>query len=850
MEYIVYITDECRSEAKSHDCTDALEKAARDVECNQSISNFDPFPTPYFVKKKFGSKQGRLVAAQEIINISGIEYSVIKFLSVLIRGDREYDDFQCKAIDNGDKFLRRVKPEELRKFVEEKIVKDPPPKKKPLSEEENSFLFSSNTTYSLENEALIYESDDWIKAINGKSYTNYFSPICDAVSDLANGMNADKHCIDIKSLSGHNIVFFADREKNYIFLIGLYSIEENIDEIVEQWKKRQETTEVARLARRSYPQYLIADPDLWFDIEKDSQSNFALSGEEITVLKSTTEQKPFPLFINGRAGSGKSTILQYVFAEYFFRYLSYSDAMSPPAYFTYNSELLKQAKKFIFSLLKTNSNFAAQQKNEIDDDDLKQKLDESFHELRKYLLSIVDDDNHFLQNNYVNYSMFIELWHDKFNTDKIAQKEYPADISWHVIRTYIKGISPDDYLEPEEYIGLEEDQKTVSLELYKKIYETVWKWYKELKDDKKLWDDQDLVRHVIEIELVTPRFSGIFCDESQDFTRIEMEVIYRLSIFSDRDIPLHYVSRIPFVFAGDELQTLNPTGFRWDAITALFTEKFILSVYPDSARTPKLNFKELKNNYRSTQNIVNFCNALQLFRANRFNIPNLLPQVPWENTEGPGIARFQPKSAIFWEGIKQKTDTVFIIPCNEGDEIEWIRDDPELSTNIPFSDGKTPDYTVLSANSAKGLEFARVAVWKFGGKFGLDKLINQAENEDWAQLLPLQYHINKTYVAVSRAKSKLYILDDDTGVSNIWRVTKDGDLINSYLSGINKTKKKWGLDNLGFYYTEGSLSDFSDNVSDNQEETAKNLMGNGLVSKQSYFLRQAARIYSNLQNSQ
>jgi hypothetical protein len=30
---------------------------------------------------------------------------------------------------------------------------------------------------------------------------------------------------------------------------------------------------------------LPADPDIWFEIEKDPQSNFALSGEEITVLK-------------------------------------------------------------------------------------------------------------------------------------------------------------------------------------------------------------------------------------------------------------------------------------------------------------------------------------------------------------------------------------------------------------------------------------------------------------------------------------------------------------------------------------------------------------------------------------
>jgi hypothetical protein len=847
MDYIVYIADECKKEAREHGYIDALEKLARDVEQKQNVANFDQFPAPFFVKKKFGDKRGRLIAAQE--NITG--YAVIKFLAVLIKADKKYNDFQESNTNaNGDKYLRRVNSEELRKFVEEKIAKEPPPKKQSLSSEEESFLYSSNTNYSLENESLIYESEDWIKAINSKPYINYLSPICNVISNIANKDSVDTHSINIENLPNHNIVFFADHEKKYLFLIGLCSTGENSENIFEQWKKKQESTDIARLARRSYPYYLLADPDIWFEIEKDPQSNFALSGEEINVLKSISGQNPFPFFINGRAGSGKSTILQYIFAEYFSRYLSYQDALPPPVYFTYNSELLKQAKIFVTGLLKTNSNFAGNIQDKVCDDDLSQKLDVSFNELRKYLLSIVDNEAVFLQDKYVNYSTFIRLWNEKFRADKTAQKEYPADISWHVIRTYIEGISPEDYLEPEEYVGLEKDQKTVSFELYQKIYKTVWEWYKNLKEEQNLWDDQDLVRYIIENDLATPRFSGVFCDESQDFTRIEMEVIYRLSIFSDRDIPVQHVSKIPFAFAGDELQTINPTGFRWDAITALFTEKFILSVYPDKLRlSSKPNFKELKNNYRSTQNIVNFCNALQLFRADRFNIPNLLPQYPWESSGGPQVARFEPKSADFWQKIKEKPDSVvFVIPCNEGEETEWIRGDSELSANITIHN-EMPDILVLSVNSAKGLEFPRVAVWKFGSQNGLDKLINKPVNEDVAQLLPLQYHINKTYVAVSRAKSKLYILDNDSGINNLWRVTTDNGLITSYLSRINKSQKKWEHSNLEVY-KEGSASDFSDNVTDNQDETAKQLMENGLNNRHSYLLRQAARIFANLKNNQ
>ena len=347
MDYIVYIADECRDEAKAHNYTDALEKQARDIEQKQKVA-FNPFPAPFFVKKKFGDKRGRLIAAQEIVNINGTEYAVIKFLAVFIKADKEYDDFQDNSKVYGDKYLRRVGSDQLKSIVAERIKEAPPQKKQALSNEEEAFLYDSKTTYSLENESLVYESENWIKSINANPYKNYIADINRTLSKLVDDVKKDrvekdKHSVAIADSQNYHIVYFAGDENNYVFLVGLCSTREEIDKTVEQWEKRFESadiTKLARLARRAYPDYLIYAPEFWFELEKDTQSNFALSGEEINVLKSISEQSSFPLFVNGRAGSGKSTILQYIFAEYFFRYLSYQDAVPPPVYFTYNYELL------------------------------------------------------------------------------------------------------------------------------------------------------------------------------------------------------------------------------------------------------------------------------------------------------------------------------------------------------------------------------------------------------------------------------------------------------------------------------------------------------------------------------
>ncbi|MDR0682840.1 MAG: ATP-binding domain-containing protein [Dysgonamonadaceae bacterium] len=852
MDYIVYITKECEKEANTHNFLLALKTLERDVETKQSISMFQPFPASFYVKKKFGSVQGRLLAVKEIIKVRDQDYAVMIFLSVLIRGGADYENFNDNPQKNGEKYLRRAaNTDAIKQSVSEKTASGQHTKKKNLSDDEVAFLYASNSRYEYKNEELIYESKEWITAFNQEPFVNQKNRIHDTVEHLITGNYPDKYCVEIEGQPDLKIICFQVPDEKFIFLADLHNAQDentNTNEIIENWNKRRKNTEISRLARRSYPQYLILDEDLWYDIEKDEQSNFTLSNEEIEVLTSISGEKAFPLFIKGRAGSGKSTILQYLFVEYFSRYLSYKGSVLPPVYFTYNKKLLEQAGKFVFGLLKKNSNFIEISDN-FDKNNLKQKLDPLFKELQSYLLSLVNEKDKFLSHSYVNYSVFTVLWNEKFKTDKTAIKEYPPDLSWHIIRTYIEGIDPEDYLDMDDYDSLEKDQKTVSKEIYTKVYKVVWEWYHNFKKEKNMWDDQDLVRYIIELDLAKPGFSGIFCDEAQDFTRIEMEVIYRLSIFSDRDLPVQYISKIPFAFAGDELQTLNPTGFRWDALTALFTEKFILSVYPDTKKQTKLNFRELKNNYRSFPSIVKFCNALQLFRAQRFDILGLLPQEPWENDGSSStVARFEPNAAPFWEGIRQKTDTVFIIPCNEGEEISWIRNDPILCKNIKI-ENDTPDIPVLSANLSKGLEFNRVVVWKFGGYDGIGRLLNPPENEDAAQRLPLEYHINKTYVAISRAKKKLYIADTDDGVKNLWQVTKDDKLIDTYLSNINKSQENWSSDNLDTYF-EGTEKDFSDNEQINQEDIAKQFMENGLVSKNSFLLRQASRIYTSLSRGQ
>lgn len=88
--------------------------------------------------------------------------------------------------------------------------------------------------------------------------------------------------------------------------------------------------------------------------------------EKILHELSTPEisHSSLPVFINGRAGSGKSTMLFYLFADYCYRYQKYYlqhrqrlNSVPHPLFLTYNEQLLGKAREGVKKLLKSHHKF-------------------------------------------------------------------------------------------------------------------------------------------------------------------------------------------------------------------------------------------------------------------------------------------------------------------------------------------------------------------------------------------------------------------------------------------------------------------------------------------------------------
>jgi len=621
--------------------------------------------------------------------------------------------------------------------------------------------------------------------------------------------------------------------------------------------------DIASISYKAYPLYILADIDIWKKVEKEN-INIALSSEEQKILS----EIKFPAFINGRAGSGKSTMLFYLFTEFLdmkiFRedflvnnydllYLTYSSNLKNMAHATINDILYDKAvKKYTNIDDRFNNKFA-----------LKAHIGKYFFTFRDYLISHLNEEEKnetFNQINYISYNLFEELYLNNIHSNiscNLGTKKVPPEVLWHVIRTYIKGYDDSDFLTPEKYSSIDSKEISVENETFRNSYEIWDRWYRLLHKNYKLWDDQDLVRYVLNYKMQQKpgKYSVVFCDEAQDFTRTEINFLLRSSSFYGYD--LSSFENIPFAFAGDPLQTINPTGFRWGALTfyfhSLFVDKMKANIKVESA--------ELSSNYRSSSEIVKFSNLIQAVRKG-INAESIKPQLAWRKENEDSIN--MPLIYIIGDNltpedfIKNAENTYVIVPFSDETEnalLEKVKNDDILKKLSLKSEYCLNN--IFTANKIKGIEKEKIIIYKFGDFFikncsdlisgFIDKLSSNKISE--SDRIKFSYYFNKLYVAVTRAREKLYIVDTQAAYDKFWKYmifeSPEYEILTSRISSVlSETVFKESWKNNLMPIRLGDREDFKDIEEKLPEVLAEELYEKGQQLKESYYLAKAAGYYN------
>ncbi len=670
---------------------------------------------------------------------------------------------------------------------------------------------------------VIYESAEWVKRFRNKEINDYWQTYHDIISNIFAGIEMIQDLPDWPEvkLAGKDdrYVLFSEIEtsdtpaRQLLFLLApfkgspsgaeitqvtttthpIYALHENPADLSLRLLRLDE---VAPFASRAYPWYLLADKDNWLEIEREKEANLALSPDEEQVLRSISMPAPgtsaLPIFINGRAGSGKSTMLFYVFADYCYR-KQRQNLPGDPLFLTYNEELLRVARDSVHRLLSSHHRFLAERptKDEVPPTDV------FFRPFQKFLIEDllpIGERERFDRGKYMSFYLFKRLYRgeplcepvppaarnerERGEREKLLQEREMAlqpnrdivwspELCWHVIRAFIKGYCLDGYMDPDDYQEVPRRDRIISDEAFTQIYRTVWQqWYMPITTRHGYWDDQDLIRKVLELKCYCPKYTAVFCDEAQDFTRLELQLILRLSAFSQYDLGYQPIRSLPFAFAGDPFQTLNPTGFRWESVQAAFYEEVIAALDPEGQLRLVMNRQELAYNYRSTQPIVHFTNLVQLWRHVLFGL-DLQPQICWKRGEFPDPQKFILDQNISPHELRSVVEnTIIIVPCEEGQEVSYIREDVLLSQIFPDATEQDPPKNVLSAIKAKGLEFKRVILYKFGET--CDRAVWELLSEPRDHPVEFEYFFNKLYVAATRAMERLFVVDSREGDQRLW----------------------------------------------------------------------------------
>jgi hypothetical protein len=853
----------------------------------KAVSNWDNFLPKPIIRKKLG-RNYRLVAVKRYIASKDVNF--ISFVALLLRSDNEYKAF----VDNPEGYCHPLQPSDA-ELVEWYDLHIDPQKiaslEKPSSVE--SVYLNDYSLDKSDNEkyVTILESKDWVSRMLQDEYSeylrDYYNLIDQQIAEYA--QMADRPLCDytVDDTSKVKIAYFII-PKTLIYLIAPFlgseteqQIGESISAFLNGFRGRQsqdvdlevlqesiEADGIARISRRKYPELIRADYELWRAIQKNETGNLALSTEEYEILETITKLPNYPLFINGRPGSGKSTILMYLFAEHLYMHLRKFVASDeehldyPPLYLTYSGRLLDVAKKSVHTIMRSNSTFAINNSIDFENDEhVRHEISRSFSVFHDFLRTLLPEDllDKFDVDKRIEYPEFRFQWNQKRRTNPQSEiRKLSAELAWHVVRTFIKGmrddtVGDDSFLDPESYSDLPRKQRTVDEVTYKLVYKHVWEdWYKPLTQDQGYWDSQDMVHAILDVE---PEglsvYPAIFCDEAQDFTRVELEFLFKLSVYSQRLLEPSEIPRVPFVFAGDPFQTLNPTGFDWDSVRSTFYEKLIESMDHFGYGKLSPDYKELDYNYRSTSNVVRFCNLIQLWRGLIFGIRDLKPQKLWfQDRAAPMNMLYSTDDPTLRNALVEQSEIVIILPCQEGEEDDYVRNDPLLSS-LADQDENTRNF--LSPMAAKGLEFSRVVLYKFGEDFRngyqhlFDPIIRDIGHyEDSEKVLPLKYFVNRLYVAASRPTKRLIVADTPKGIQEFWKrkeIQEFATLCERYNnpSVMEGDVTYWSENDLA-YCTEGT-SDGVHGDRDNALELAHILKESGLSERSPYKLKLASANY-------
>ncbi len=273
------------------------------------------------------------------------------------------------------------------------------------------------------------------------------------------------------------------------------------------------------------------------------------------------------------------------------------------------------------------------------------------------------------------------------------------------------------------------------------------RWYQDRLDASGAWDELDLCRAALQrlaSDPDAPSWDLVVCDEAQDFTDLQLSLVFRLA----RD-PRQVV------VTADPRQIVNPSGFRWEEVKNRFFERGL----------PVPEVRRLSLNFRSAGSIVRLANALLELKQNLVGLADTEMREQWKFAGRPPVLlRDLPEDEVLAAVSGHAAGQAILVrEAVERDELKR-----RLGTEMVFT-----------IREAKGLEFDAILLWKFASTVEAAQLwrrIRRSEIDTAEHAARVRHELALLYVAVTRARNTLLIYDGPRS-SEVWDVETITDLV-------------------------------------------------------------------------
>jgi DNA helicase II / ATP-dependent DNA helicase PcrA len=495
-------------------------------------------------------------------------------------------------------------------------------------------------------------------------------------------------------------------------------------------------------------------------IEKD-QINRVLA---LSPFQQMIVYKDGPTLINGGAGTGKTTVLAHRFVY------NWQQKNYPSFYLT----LTPQLKNFVIELIN---------RMEIKPDALKFIL--TFDEVCKILL--MSEGDQFIPENEIGINHFLE-W---MKWQRSYSKYDPLQI-WQEYIGIVKGTCLDynkSVISLKEY---KDKGKQVSLfppEERDMVYKIITEYHREQKQNKK-WDQIDISQYTLsllqdkqdldvkrKLEQISSNIKSVVCDEIQDFVTVQY-AIFMLIIHPDYKSELY--------FGGDSQQTINSSNFRWEDL-----RNYIWKELKQTNPNFKLNpLKIMRRNFRSTSKMVEIANSfIEMKEALKIKDDGDYLQQGIEDQDSqhtPGSLVMEERETIIELIEKSEAKNWIIIVYGEETKDKLLELLDEKFENFIFTIAE-----------CKGLEFTSSILFNIASDSDLDwrKLMNKNARDLYTEKnhLYIDHVFNRLFVALTRSRRGLVILEDDEYAYQFWLEVREKCEYSLTHSSLDELDKLWSL---------------------------------------------------------